>query len=415
MSSSTQKDYSNLFRIASQTPFIIVTRSLSETSDESMAMHLLARQLNAIGELAYLYIYSPEREQIRCLPSYANLLAAGDAPSNIFAPVITQDIFNFYDKMQLSPIFIYPGVTENIFNANFFARYFVSEPDSNLHKDAINSNYNIYSTPALSKKLINLFNLEDKHSCNLFLPPQNFGYWNTSANSTSREGICFYQNKKYPHINYGKFLGNACIEIKERDLLSQDFLKNLFCKSQYFICNSASETKLIYTALMCECPVLISENIKLLDYNLLNEELDQNGLSLLEDEKGLEHAKLTAKNARIKLKEMSDEAPNIVKKMALELKTLAKISQPNLIAETPYNMRHILIDSKNSFNRGSSQTEGVESQNETGELPYVVLPASVIKDIARQVMYESQLWSAPYKMGQLLTKLKSNFYKILGR
>lgn len=415
MGSSTQKDCSNLFRIASQTPFIIVTRSLSETSDDSMAMHLLARQLNTVGELAYLYIYSPEREQIRCLPSYANLLAAGDAPSNIFAPVITQDIFDFYKKINMSPIFIYPGVTENIFKANFFARYFMSEPDSNLHESNIRSNYNIYKTNSLSKKIISSYKLDDKYSCNLFLPQQSFDYWKASPNQPSRQGICFYQNKNYPQVNYERFLTNTCIEIKDNNFLSHDFLKNLFCKSQYFICNSATEIKLIHTSLMCECPVIISGDPKSDDYNFLIEEFDKNGISLLGDEKGLEHAKLTVKNARIKLKEASDEAPETLKKLALELKTLANNSKPNMITDTQYNLRHILIDRKNSLKLAPDPDQRLEIKNNNGELPYVTLPDSVIKDIARQVMYESQLWSATYKINRFLIQLKYNFYKILGR
>src|SRR5882757_8998870 len=94
-------------------PFFIVTPPYTRVSAGVTVLHLLCHYLNRLGNAAFIVHYPPETAPISSLPSYANLQVQKEFPGGMLAPLITQDVLDFYDERKLTPIVLYPEVYDN--------------------------------------------------------------------------------------------------------------------------------------------------------------------------------------------------------------------------------------------------------------------------------------------------------------
>jgi hypothetical protein len=303
-------------------PFFIVTPPYTRVSAGVTVLHLLCHYLNRLGNEAFIVHYPPETAPISTLPSYANLQVQREFPGGMLAPLITQDVLDFYDERKLTPIVIYPEVYDNPLQASFFARYILNYPGKLNQKYAEVEDLAFAYTRILadhcSSEYPDRASIEDV----LFVPTSDLSFWNTTGAAGERKGTCYYAGKLVD------ILGSAPsdippdgVEILRDSRMSRQQIRDLFWGCEAFYCYE--DSALAIEAQLCGCPVVFVPNSHFSGVPLASRELGWDGSCRLDEPDGLQRAKASVGKFEGTIRErMALVIPQIAK-LATRLKSLA--------------------------------------------------------------------------------------------
>lgn len=300
-------------------PFFIVTPPYTRISAGITVLHALCHYLNTIGENAFILHYPPENDPRGILPSYAKIQKTGEFPGGMNAPLLTQNVIDYYHEKRITPIVIYPEVFDNPFDAPFFARYILNYPGLLAPKYTQQENFSF----AYSRILANHSGIEDT----LYICTSDLNFFNKRGAWERRSGTCFYAGK------YQRFLGGrpkdvpaGSVEILHSKDMSREEVREIFWRSEAFYCYE--DTALATEAALCGCPVIFVPNEHFSGVPLASIELGHDGSCLADEPDGIRRAKDTVENAETNVRASFTLVPERIAELAAKMK--------NLVSAQPY-------------------------------------------------------------------------------
>ena len=240
-------------------PFYIVTPQYTRISAGVTVLHLLCHYLNLAGENAFIVHYPPSQKPVRWLPHYASLQCQPEVPLGMLTPLLTQDVINAYDELELNPIVIYPEVFDNPLNASFFGRYILNYPGKLNTQYEEKEAFAFAYTQILAEHCSTFLNKHGKISDVLFVPTIDLSFWHLPDSSSRREGICHYIGKLTGIHNVSpEGISNNSIEIKRDIKMSRKDIRRIFQTSEKFYCYE--DSALAIEAALCGCETIFVQN-----------------------------------------------------------------------------------------------------------------------------------------------------------
>mgnify|MGYP001616249405 CR=1 FL=1 len=320
-------------------PFFVVTPPFTRTSAGVTVLHLLCHYLNAVGENAFIVHYPPAPDPGGGLSPNARLQICGEFPGGMNAPLITQDVLDFYNERRITPVVIYPEILDNPFSVSFFARYLLNYPG------LLGPHYSqraIFEF-AYSKHLATGCNADDV----LFIPTADLSFWNSDGASPIRSGTCFYAGKLQEI--FGKKpqgLPTGSVEILRSSAMSRQEIRLLFWTKEAFYC--FEDTSLATEATLCGCPTVFVANDHFSGIPLANLETTMDGACLYDEPSGLTRAKETVGNCECHILRSIAKVPLEVSRIAHTLKAHVQCHPFTSPFNYPFQPRLVLLDNGDS-------------------------------------------------------------------
>ena len=324
-------------------PIYIVTPPYTRVSAGVTVLHLLCHYLNLAGHSAYIVHYPPAHVPIRSLPAYVTLQGLKEYPGGMIAPLITHDIIEYYDSLQLTPIVIYPEVFDNPFNAPFFGRYLLNYPGKLNTKYQERENFNLAYTRILADHTTQTYASHPRVDDVLFVPTTDLGFWNAKDTAGARLGTCFYAGKMraiHGHAPANVPLGAT--EILRSDQMTRDEIRNIFRKSEAFYCYE--DTALGIEALLCGCPTVFVKNPLFSGQGLASIELGTAGMCSSDDPDGLLKAKATVREFEGVVRAHIQGVPAQIAELGNKWRAMAQAQPYQGTIQYPFEARLVLFD-----------------------------------------------------------------------
>ena len=240
-------------------PFYIVTPEYTRISAGVTVLHLLCHYLNLAGENAYIVHYPPSQKPVRWLPHYASLQCQPEVPLGMLTPLLSQDVINAYDELELNPIVIYPEVFDNPLKASFFGRYILNYPGRLNTQYEEKEDFAFAYTQILAEHCSKFLSKHGKISDVLFVPTIDLSFWHLPDSSSRREGSCHYIGKLTGiHKFSPEGISNNSIEIRRDIKMSRKDIRRIFQTSEKFYCYE--DSALAIEAALCGCETIFVQN-----------------------------------------------------------------------------------------------------------------------------------------------------------
>jgi hypothetical protein len=240
-------------------PFYIVTPQYTRISAGVTVLHLLCHYLNLAGESAFIVHYPPSQKHVRWLPHYASLQCQPEVPLGMLTPLLTQEVINAYDELELNPIVIYPEVFDNPLNAGFFGRYILNYPGKLNTQYEEKEDFAFAYTQMLAEHCSKILNKHGIISDVLFVPTIDLSFWRLPDGSPRREGSCHYTGKLTDiHKFSPEGISNESIEIRRDIKMSRKDIRRIFQTSEKFYCYE--DSALAIEAALCGCETIFVQN-----------------------------------------------------------------------------------------------------------------------------------------------------------
>jgi hypothetical protein len=303
-------------------PFLIVTPPFTTISAGVTVLHLLCHYLNLLGETAYIVHYPPLEAPLRSLPGYVSLQDQPEFPAGLLAPLITQNVLNYYDERKLTPIVIYPEVLDNPLQAKFFGRYILNYPGKLASAYKQKENFALAYSDILAKHCTKRYPGHPPVIDTLFMPTSDLNFWNQSGAASRRRGSCYYAGKlQHIHKRTPKDIPPGSIEILRSGAMTRSQIRELFWHSEVFYCYE--DTALGVEALLCGCPTVFVPNDFFDGQPLGRFEHGTNGWCLAGEPGGLERAKATVCEFAPAIRALMADVPGRIANLAAQWKALA--------------------------------------------------------------------------------------------
>ncbi len=321
-------------------PFFIVTPPFVRTSAGITVLHLFCHYLNATGENAFIVHYPPAADPTGVLSSRARVQLCGEFPGGMNAPLVTQDVFDFYNERRITPIVVYPEILDNPFDVPFFARYLLNYPG------LLGPHYT-QRAPfefGYSKLLANRCSADDV----LFIPTPDLDFWNSDGASPKRSGTCFYAGKLQEI--FGKKpegLPPGSVEILRDKAMSREEIRLIFWTKAAFYC--FEDTSLATEAMLCGCPTVFVANDHFSGTPLASIETTMDGACLIDERDGLDRARQTVGNCELHILRAFAKVPTEVSRIAQALKVRARRHQFSSPFNYPFRPKLVLFDGAGSL------------------------------------------------------------------
>jgi len=323
-------------------PFFIVTPPYARVSAGVTVLHLLCHYLNLAGETAYILHYPPQEGPIRSLPNYATLQMQPEIPAGMLAPLITQDVLEFYDKAQITPIVIYPEVFDNPLNAKFFGRFILNYPGKLNSRYQQREKFALAYTKVLADHCTNEYPDHPAITDVLFVPTSDFEFWNLRGAREVRSGTCYYAGKlREIHKTEPKNVPEGSVEILRSQHMSRSEVRDLFWKSELFYCYE--DTALALEAILCGCPTVFVPNEFFTGDPLAINETGKDGLCRLDEPSGIDRARKTIGNSEAILKSYIRQVPGQIASLAQKWRSLAAAVEYQGTISYPFEPRMVFF------------------------------------------------------------------------
>lgn len=228
----------SLLPIKSRHPYYIVAARYVRTSAGIRALHLLCHWLNRVGYSAFMLIY-PDFQYKNQTDPYLS------------TPVLTEAIIEAHHEAGLTPIVIYPEVTNgNPFDATAKVVFLGHFPGKLGGPASYDETHLLFSySQSIAKTTSQPENI-------LYVPVIDTTVF-YDRKLGLRDNTCFYASK-FKTVFGGVVQGvpENCIEITrdKPDSQTANEIADLFCRSRAFYC--FEDSALVLEALMCNCPVI---------------------------------------------------------------------------------------------------------------------------------------------------------------
>lgn len=354
-------------------PFLIVSPPYTRASAGVTVLHLLCHYLNRSGESAFILQYPPECIPIRSLPSYATLQAQPEFPGGMLAPPVTQDVLEFYDQQQLTPIVIYPEFFDNPFKARFFGRYILNCPGKFDTTYEEREQFAVAYTKLLAEHCTDAYPEHPPITDVLFMPTADLDFWNTTGAAAKRRGTCHYAgtmqnilNKRPDNLPTDNLPANkvpdGSIEILRGRHMSRLQIRELFWRSEAFYCYE--DTALAIEARLCGCPTVFVPHEHFSGIGVASDELGTNGSCLAGEVGGLERAKATIGIVEPTIRSHIASAPAHIAELAAKWKALAAAQAYQGTIICPLEPRIVFFDRSPTTVIGFDTSEAVEASKD---------------------------------------------------
>jgi hypothetical protein len=305
-------------------PFYIVSPPFTRISAGVSALHLLCHYLNKAGFQAFIVQYPLHQRAARGLPSIVSLQDVGDYPLGLNAPIITQDVIEYFDELKLTPIVIYPEVYDNPFEVPFFGRYILNYPGLLApvftEKEAFNVAYSKILAESLPERTFGRSAPQDV----LFMPTCDLDYWSPPTKSPSiRTGAAYYAGKlKAIHGVTPSDHPRDAIEILRATQMPTERVREIFQSSEAFYCYE--DTALAIEARLCGCPTIFVPHAHFDGRPLAEFETGAEGSARLGEAEGERYAMETVGQFRDKMQSSMAQAPVRIAALAQKWTDLAR-------------------------------------------------------------------------------------------
>jgi len=177
----------------------------------------------------------------------------------MLTPLLTQEVINAYDELELNPIVIYPEVFDNPLNAGFFGRYILNYPGKLNTQYKEKEDFAFAYTQILAEHCSKILNKHGKISDLLFMPTIDLSFWHLPDGSPRREGSCHYTGKLNDiHKFSPEGISNESIEIRRDVKMSRQDIRRIFQTSEKFYCYE--DSALAIEAALCGCETIFVQN-----------------------------------------------------------------------------------------------------------------------------------------------------------
>jgi hypothetical protein len=243
-------------------------------------------------------------------------------PGGMLAPLITQNVLDFYDEQRLTPIVIYPELFDNPFKSRFFGRYILNYPGQLNARYEEHEFFGFAYTKILADHCTDAFPEHPPITDILFVPTPDLDFWNTQGATKTRQGTCYYAGKM--KATQGKTPDNVpdgSVEILRSNHMSRMQVRELFWKSEVFYCYE--DTALMIEARLCGCPTVCVPTEQFSGVNLASNELGTDGWCVAGEVGGLDRAKATVGHFDQIIRSHMALVPGRIAELASKWKALA--------------------------------------------------------------------------------------------
>lgn len=334
-------------------PFYIVAPAYTRRSAGITVLYLLCHYLNARGENAFMLpTPPPSGNQGARLPTYLRLHEHHEYHGGMNAPILTQDVVDYYDKQRITPIVIYPEIYDNPYKVPFFVRYLLN------YEGLLGSSFQEKESFAFaySRILADSYGIADV----LYLPTFDLSFWNRSGETKNRVGTCFYAARLKEHFGFEpKHVPDGSVEIQQWPSMSREQIRDIFWRSEAFYCYE--DTALASEAVFCGCPVIFVPNERFSGRGLATEELGVFGTCVFGESGGFLRAKLTIDEAENRMRALFNIVPSHIRELASKMKALAKTCEYRGTINTRVEAHVVYID-VDRMNEGDPKNQESEFQ-----------------------------------------------------
>jgi len=315
-------------------PFYIAAPSFRQSSAGVTVLYLLCHFLNLAGEAAYILHYLPETAPDGRLPPNISLQHQKEFPAGLLAPLVTQDVLDFYHHRQLTPVVIYPEIFDNPLNAGFFGRYLLNYPGKLAARYEQPADFEIGYSKTLAGHCTAAI------ADTLFIPTCDLTFWTSTA--AERSGACHYAARIQAAGMAPAMLPAGSTEILPSPHMSRSEIREIFRHSEAFYCYE--DTALAIEAQLCGCPTVFVPNPLFACEILTEAELGTDGYCMAGDPAALRRAQATAGNLRATLAAHIAAVPGQIATLGAKWRALATQRDYRGPLTYPFEPRLVLFD-----------------------------------------------------------------------
>jgi hypothetical protein len=314
-------------------PFYIAAPTFRQSSAGVTVLYLLCHFLNLAGEAAYIIQYLPETAPDERLPAGISLQFQKEFPAGLIAPLVTQDVLDFYDQQRKTPIVIYPEIFDNPLNAAFFGRYLLNYPGKLANRYEQPADFEI----GYSKTLAGHCTAATTDV--LFIPTCDLGFWTSTG--AERSGACHYAARLQAAGMAPAMLPAGSTEILPAPHMTRAEIREIFRSKKAFYCYE--DTALAIEAQLCGCATVFVPNPLFACEILTAAELGTGGYCMAGDPAALRHALATAGNLRGILAARIAAVPGHIAELGAKWRTLATQQEYRGPLTYPFEPRLVLF------------------------------------------------------------------------
>jgi hypothetical protein len=296
-------------------PFYIAAPAYRQSSAGVTVLYILCHYLNLAGEAAYILHYLPETAPDERLPGGISRQLQKEFPAGLLAPLVTQDILDFYNQRRLTPVVIYPEIFDNPLNAAFFGRYLLNYPGKLANRYEQQAAFEIGYSKTLST------HCTAPVTDVLFIPTCDPGFWIPST-AAERNGACHYALR----LQASGKLDPATLPAKSTEILpgpemSREEIREIFQRSEAFYCYD--DSALAIEAILCGCPTVFVPNQLFTGKILAADEVGTDGHCGAGDPEGFRRAQATTGNLRATMAAHIAAIPGQIAELGAKWRALA--------------------------------------------------------------------------------------------
>jgi len=318
-------------------PFFIAAPTYRQSSAGVTVLYILCHFLNLAGEAAYIIHYLPETAPDERLPDGISLQLQKEFPAGLIAPLVTQDVLDFYDQRRLTPVVIYPEIFDNPLNAAFFGRYLLNYPGKLAKRYEQPAAFEIgYSKTLASHGTAPAIDV-------LFIPTCDLGFWTSTIPAAERSGACHYAARLQAIGGLDPTtLPAGSTEILPGPPMSREEIREIFRRSEAFYCYD--DTALAIEAQLCGCPTVFVPNQLFTGTVLSVDEVGTDGYCLAGDPEGFRRAQATVGNLRAALGAHIAAVPGRIAELGAKWQALAMQQDYRGPLTYPFEPRLVLFN-----------------------------------------------------------------------
>lgn len=345
-------------------PFFIVTPPYTRMSAGVTVLYLLCHYLNLVGEAAFIVQWPPLQTALRSLPYYVTLQAQGEFPGGMLAPMITQDVLDFYDDREMTPIVVYPEVFDNPLKARFYGRYILNYPGKLAPEYREREKFGLAYTRALADRCTELYPHHPKIRDVLFVPTSDLDFWNRKGAGLRRSGTCYYAGKMKTIL--GKTpadIPTGAVEIMRSEHMRREQVREIFWRSEAFYCYE--DTALAIEAQLCGCPTIFVPNEQFSGRPLAFNELGTDGWCMGMDAGSFERARATVHEVEVRIRCHIAAVPERIRRLAEKWKDMVREEGYQGGIVYPFEPRLVLFSQTQFPQAGIPEEDGLGTDNIT--------------------------------------------------
>lgn len=325
-------------------PFYIAAPAFRQSSAGVTVLYLLCHFLNLAGEAAYIIHYLPETAPDERLPRIISIQLQKEFPAGLIAPLVTQQVLDFYDQHHLTPVVIYPEIFDNPLNAGFFGRYLLNYPGKLANRYEQPANFEIGYSKTLAR------HCTAATTDVLFIPTCDLEFWTSTG--AERSGACHYAARLQAagmapaSLSAGRLpagrLPAGSTEILPAPHMTRPEIREIFRRKEAFYCYE--DTALAIEAQLCGCATVFVPNPLFACEILTAAELGTDGYCIAGEPAALRRAQATAGNLRSVLETHIAAVPGQIAELGAKWRTLAMQQDYRGPLTYPYEPRLVLFN-----------------------------------------------------------------------